>query len=135
MAVAHQIERDYRVNMEKYIGLFSNVTFSFRDFLLHVLWTFDHSIMDHHWAPQSCLCDPCGQHYDYLLHLENIRQEVRHVLDDMGVPQDVQIGSDHNTKKALRVSENGYFDAIEKDIMNRLYLLYKNDFDLFAYIH
>ena len=36
--------------------------------------------LDHHWRPQSALCQPCRVNYDFIGHYETIRRDATHVL-------------------------------------------------------
>ncbi|XP_042860648.1 carbohydrate sulfotransferase 11-like [Penaeus japonicus] len=112
---------------------FQNATFTFQDFLRHVLWTAAIGLMDYHWAPQVCLCNPCKIHYDYILHLENIKQELRHVLHTLGISHEIAVPKAHAKKADSQVSDAVYFENIPKEIMEQIYSLHKYDFDVFSY--
>lgn len=59
---------------------FGNVSFTFHDFLRHVLWTDKVDLMDVHWMTYTQQCDPCRQKLSYTLRLENIDQESKYIL-------------------------------------------------------
>lgn len=129
---APQIEKDYRHNMDENLSRFKETTFTFQDFLHHVLWTYDHGIMDHHWAPQTCLCDPCKQNYDFILRFESIGEEAKHVFERLGVGSYEQVRSFETSH--LDHEDTRYFDAITDETMKRIFILYWTDFDLYGYM-
>ncbi|XP_042883639.1 uncharacterized protein LOC122260443 [Penaeus japonicus] len=126
--------RPYQEDVGRYKERFYNASFSFPDFLRHVLWSRDHGILDRHWTPQTCICNPCGEKYDYIIHMENIERETRHVFDDIGIDPGVNIGNFHVTKGALRVSDEDYFRDVANDTMVEILRLFSQDFDLFGYV-
>ncbi|XP_069976113.1 uncharacterized protein, partial [Penaeus vannamei] len=123
----------HRENKGRYKGLFYNASFSFPDFLHHVLWSRDHGLLDKHWTPQTCICNPCGEKYDYILHMENISQEARLVFDDVGIDPAVNIGHFHTSTTSLRVSDEAYFGSVAKETVAEIRHLFSQDFDLFGY--
>ncbi|ROT82612.1 putative carbohydrate sulfotransferase 8-like [Penaeus vannamei] len=112
---------------------FQNTTFSFQDFLNHVLWTARLRQLDYHWAPQTCLCNPCKVRYDYVLHLENIGHELDHVLRDLGIAQEIPVPRVHVTKDDDRMSDAGYYKDVPQEIMRQIYSLFRYDFDVLNY--
>ncbi|KAK4322640.1 hypothetical protein Pmani_006617 [Petrolisthes manimaculis] len=55
-------------------------TFSFEQFINHVLWTHELKLPDIHWLPIFNTCHPCFYHYDYVIHLETVKEDVRDLL-------------------------------------------------------
>lgn len=131
---ATQVEHDYKNNKQLDLSRFENVSFSFRDFLQHVLWTSDHGVMDHAWAPQTCLCDPCRNSYDYILESENIVAEARQALRATRIPQDVQIEEVFGSAGFDPSSYVLYFDDITSETLKRLFHLFWDDFHLYGYV-
>ncbi|XP_047492396.1 uncharacterized protein LOC125041462 isoform X1 [Penaeus chinensis] len=52
-SLANKMGLEYRSQMGTYVQRFMKASFSFEDFLRHILWCRDHGIMDNHWAPQE----------------------------------------------------------------------------------
>lgn len=131
---AKVVERDYRNNKQTESRRFENVSFTFQDFLQHVLWTSHHGVMDHAWAPQTCLCDPCKNSYDYILESENILAEAKQVFPATRIPHDVQIEDVFSSADFDPSSIALYFDDITSGTLKRLFHLYWNDFHLYGYV-
>ncbi|XP_069998908.1 uncharacterized protein [Penaeus vannamei] len=124
---------EYRSQMSTLLQRFRKASFSFEDFLRHILWSRDHGILDYHWAPQTCLCDACARQYDFILHTESVSQESKYMFADAGVRRSIYINTQHSTRKIAKGSGASYFDRVDNNTLWEILQLYKNDFDLFGY--
>ncbi|XP_063610024.1 uncharacterized protein LOC134783946 isoform X2 [Penaeus indicus] len=131
--IANKMGQEYRSQMGTYVKRFMKASFSFEDFLRHILWCRDHGILDHHWAPQSCLCNVCKKQYDFILHTESVTQESKHALAAAGITPNLYINTQHSTKSVIKDSGASYFDRVNNDTLWEILQLYKNDLDLFGY--
>ncbi|CAL4073121.1 unnamed protein product [Meganyctiphanes norvegica] len=110
---------------------YKNVSFTFEEFINHVIWTHDMGYGDYHWMPQSVLCDVCRRHTDYILHIESSSQEIPYLIKKLGFKID--------TFKELHKSKNisthrpheEYFKSLPKKLLTRIKDLYKDDLDIF----
>ena len=48
---------------------FRNASFTFNQFLQHVVWTHEQGMPDLHWMTYTESCDPCRRKQDYILKL------------------------------------------------------------------
>lgn len=114
---------------------FGNTTFTFVDFLKHVLWTNKLGLTDLHWMTFTQICDPCKYKYKYILSLENIRQESRYLLQQvLGYSETVALPSENRSKFFTKIkTDEEYFKDVPKDLVDKITDLYKIDFDLFNY--
>ncbi|XP_042868452.1 uncharacterized protein LOC122250845 [Penaeus japonicus] len=131
--LAKRMNQDYQSQMNKYIDRFKGSSFSFEDFLRHILWSRDHGILDYHWAPQTCLCDMCTKRYDFILHTESATQESKHVFAAAGSKRQLSVSNLHSTKAVSESSREVYFDRVADRTLSEILHLYWNDFELFGY--
>lgn len=117
------------------IKLFGNISFTFIDFLNHVLWTSKLGFVDHHWMTFTQICDPCRYKYKYILKLENIAEESRYLLQKvLGYPDEVTLPSVHRSKTVTNMKpDEEYFKDVPEVLINRIMNLYKTDVLLFDY--
>ncbi|KAK3879782.1 hypothetical protein Pcinc_015682 [Petrolisthes cinctipes] len=114
---------------------FQKATFSFEQFIHHVLWTHELKLPDFHWLPIFNTCHPCFYHYDYVIHLETVQEDVRDLLS----LTHIQLNSDEYPFPALHVTKEGtssdsfYFANIPSHVMQRIFQIYALDFKLFGY--
>lgn len=60
-----------------------NVSFTFNQFLSHLIWTHDHDVKNVHCMTYTKSCGPCRRKVDYILKLETIQEEVNHLFHGM----------------------------------------------------
>ncbi|XP_071512216.1 uncharacterized protein [Panulirus ornatus] len=116
----------------KFQRLFRNSSFSFVEFLEHVLWTWDLGLVDSHWTPVCELCDPCGANYSYILHLENPTESA--YLLSLLQTQNISLPKRHKSIGSPKnYSDLWYFKDVPEELMSKIHKLYRGDFDLFGY--
>ncbi|CAL4062587.1 unnamed protein product, partial [Meganyctiphanes norvegica] len=114
---------------------FSSVRFTFEEFLRHILWTKDDGLGDHHWIPQTELCNVCAGDFEYILKLENINEEIPYVLKTLNYPKIPVHKHKHSSKQNVKKSSYmDFYKDIPLDLLRKILELYKFDFILFGYI-
>ena len=133
----------------------NNVTIPFRDF---VKWLIDNDSnykANPHWRPMYQLTSPCLVEYDFISHLETIEADFEFVLEKLGISGMFEFphGNEKASEKRPSVRnkrntmslEQGRYDKIlktarlykkmdlTKEMIYKLYDLYKLDFELFGY--
>ncbi|XP_050707627.1 carbohydrate sulfotransferase 11-like [Eriocheir sinensis] len=63
-------------NLSDLVQRFRNTSFTFNQFLRHVVWTHEMAMPDEHWMTYTEMCDPCRMKFDYILKLETIQEEI-----------------------------------------------------------
>lgn len=114
---------------------FRNTSFTFNQFLRHVVWTHDIGMPDIHWMTYTQTCDPCRMKFNYILKLETIQEEAHHLFCEvLGFPEKVNLPVRHRSyEHALGNSTRRYYANISSELMQRLLEIYKDDFDIFEY--
>ena len=130
--MSKEINKKYkplRHNLED--RLKNDTTASFEDFVRHLL---SDAPRDSHWEFYDTFCRPCYSDYDYVIKFETIAQDLAYLKLKLNITdedhQKVFSAAIPNTKQD---TTKEYFDQIPKDLAERLYKKYKNDFLLFGY--
>ncbi|KAK4296666.1 hypothetical protein Pmani_030852 [Petrolisthes manimaculis] len=120
--------------IEMLVKKFQKATFSFEQFVHHVLWTHELRLPDFHWLPVFNTCHPCYYHYDYVIHLETAMEDVRDLLSLTHIqnPDEYPFPALHVTKQGTS-SDSFYFAYIPSHVMQRIFQIYALDFKLFGY--
>ena len=103
---------------------------TFLQFLKYILML-NHNIKPFgtHWRPYNVHCTPCAVNYDFIGEANNLSQETLYILD-------------HIQAKILPKSIPGryagnrsthYFSDIPRDVINNIWNLYKEDYQMFGY--
>ncbi|XP_050733184.1 uncharacterized protein LOC127006889 [Eriocheir sinensis] len=115
---------------------FGNTSFTFSQFLRHVVWTHDAGVADEHWMTYTEACDPCRVKFDYILKLETIQEEVQHlfcgVLGFQGEAGSFPVRH-RSHGHALTRSDREHYASVSTDLMRRLLGIYRHDFAIFDY--
>lgn len=127
------VTQEYGQRMSQLTGTFSNTRFKFEDFLKFVLWSYDLGIMDYPWAPIALVCDPCKQSYDYIIHMESMNEEVPHLLNLLGSSGAYEMPHRQSTRDLFYVPKYGYYKYTSNETMQRIFNVYRYDFELFGY--
>ncbi|KAK7079860.1 hypothetical protein SK128_013898 [Halocaridina rubra] len=113
------------------LGKTFHITFPM--FLRHVIYTHQIKQVDSHWRPIEWLCSPCLLHYDYIVKLETMTEDVKYVFEQLNIP------SDPEKRKNVERSTKSPWADLEKykyvplDLKKEIVRLYWNDFYLFDY--
>ncbi|XP_038060770.1 carbohydrate sulfotransferase 11-like [Patiria miniata] len=88
---------------------------------------------DSHWLEIHKVCSPCQVNYDYLGKLETVDDDARYMLTSLEVQDKANFptGDEHQTNSSQVY--NAYFGQVTKTSLQRLWELYKLDFELFGY--
>lgn len=134
------VEEAYGSEIETLKKQYEHASFNFVEFVNHVLWTKKMGLTDHHWVPQSELCNVCNKKYKYIMKLDSINEEFPFFLEEVGYqrakhPLPPFIETHNSTKKGFvkKASYIDYYRNVPLDIMNKILDLYKYDFLLFGF--
>ena len=122
------------------IEKYRHSSFTFKDFLEHVIWSFELGIDDRHWARYHDLCGTCHYEYFYILHLNNMGKEGPDFFREVGYPKGINFASKHRVKEVIgdnevhrHIPKNNVYDynmELYKDIpkiiidkLKRIYLI------------
>ncbi|XP_069947158.1 carbohydrate sulfotransferase 11-like [Cherax quadricarinatus] len=86
---------------------------------------------DEHWSPYLKLCHPCAIKYDYIAKYETLEKDAQEILSRISPSQDQRFPhyQPSNTSAILR----SYMETLTDNLLDQLYLIYKDDFELFQY--
>ena len=157
IAMMNAYENGYTDDEKKeLIENLKHTTFSFTEFLQHVIWSYEIGIENIHWVQFQALCGRCYHPYDYILHLDNIDEEGRDFFHRVGYPLGTNFGSKHrvgNVIKDKKYSSGGnnlknygnyhsnktidynkeYYSEIPSAIIDKLRRIFLVDFLTFGY--
>ncbi|KAG0722417.1 Carbohydrate sulfotransferase 14 [Chionoecetes opilio] len=124
-------------NLTNLMERFMNASFTFSQFLHHVVWTHEQGMPDLHWMTYTESCDPCRRRVDYILKLETIQEEVNHLFHGvLGYPEKVGFPVRHRSyNPSIGHSDGHYYTNVSRELMQRVLEIYKQDFTLFGYKH
>lgn len=132
MSVRQKIVRDYRPDASQEDIEKGNPTFE--EFLKHLITVgLKNATYDHHWAPYTYLCDPCRMHYDYIIKLETLSDDLvflREVLYDNST--DVVIPNKYNGFTEGNVIME-FYSNVSMGTLHRVVDIYRRDFEMFGY--
>ncbi|XP_063863851.1 carbohydrate sulfotransferase 8-like [Scylla paramamosain] len=116
---------------------FKNASFTFSQFLRHVVWTHDQGMPDVHWMTYTENCDPCRRRLDYILKLETIQEEINHLFQHvLGYSEKISFPVRHRSfGHSLGHSDRQYYASVSPELMQRIVHIYRHDFALFGYKH
>ncbi|XP_053330319.1 carbohydrate sulfotransferase 9-like [Spea bombifrons] len=91
--------------------------------------------MDIHWMPMHYLCDPCNVNYTILGKFETLKRDADYVLKTIGAPSDISYPTikRYNESRTDASVSGEYFASLPPGLLERLFRLYKLDFELFDY--
>lgn len=114
---------------------FRNTSFTFSQFLRHVVWTHDAGVADEHWMTYTEACDPCRVKFDYILKLETIQEEIQHLFCGvLGFQGEASFPVKHRSHgHTLARSDREYYANVSTELMRRLLDIYRHDFAIFGY--
>ncbi|XP_023335026.1 carbohydrate sulfotransferase 8 [Eurytemora carolleeae] len=90
---------------------------------------------DEHWRPMSMYCAACSFSYNYILHFENIDQEEIFFAEELGAKDKIQHRWENRNDEGFKKEElvGKYFSLLNDSEIEKLYQIYKDDFQLFGY--
>ncbi|KAJ9587155.1 hypothetical protein L9F63_019321 [Diploptera punctata] len=109
---------------------------TFKEFVRYLLNVdiVDHS--DDHWIPYYLYCTPCLLKYDIIAKVETMLRDQVYVIKVAGLQGLIRPRWRHKTyhEKGEDIA-NRYFSQLSREEVQKLYELYKLDFELFDYKH
>ncbi|CAL4172802.1 unnamed protein product, partial [Meganyctiphanes norvegica] len=116
ISVRRFIGKKYEDQNKNLIKKFSKASFSFLEFLNHVIWSYEHDLADRHWAAQYDVCKVCSNDYKYIIKLETSDEEIPYVIKQLNYTTVPSYGHKHKTTKKDKYSYQEYFTAIPNTI-------------------
>ena len=88
-----------------------------------------------HWKPQSLLCNICYTRFDFIGKYETLIEDSRIILNNIKVDNQFMFPENKTDFYKARSSEihEEYMRTIPKGNIEKLYKIYKDDFDAFSY--
>ncbi|XP_071553080.1 uncharacterized protein [Panulirus ornatus] len=127
------IEAGYQDDVQTQLQTkFSEASFTFVDFLEHVLWTWEIGLVDRHWASITELCDPCHGNYTFVLHLEN-PHESTYLLGLLQAQKNAVPRRHLSIGASSDQYDLRYYRDVPEDLKAKIINLYWLDFHLFGY--
>ena len=107
---------------------------NFREFINYIL-DGESEVMNKHWKLYDELCRPCLIWYDFIGHLEEIRQDSSDVLKILGLRNRVAfpLNKTSNYQVSSSVLAQKYFSKLSKNYKERLFHKFRYDFEMFGY--
>lgn len=131
-SIAMDIVKQYRrINVDS--NTLDGIHIEFVEFLQYVAdLPSDPSAFDVHWRRIWDLCRPCDIDYDFIGHVETIETDAKFVFEHLlKVPYNQFIFPHSNSVPTHNLKD--IFQNIPKDLKQKLYEIYQQDFDLFGY--
>ena len=113
--------RDFDPNGE------NNVTFS--EFVQ--FYSRDIKTRNPHWRQYEDLCHPCVINYDFIGHLETLKEDAPLLLKMAGIEDRVTFPPLHNSTSSSDMIN--FYSIVRPEYITRLAEIYRNDFELFGY--
>lgn len=84
-----------------------------------------------HWRQYEYLCHPCVINYDFIGHLETLKEDGDLTLKMAGIDDRVAFPPIHNATGSSDMIH--YYSSVPPEYITRLAEVYRNDFELFGY--
>ena len=89
--------------------------------------------VDLHWIPYTATCAPCSIDYMAVARLENLSQDLAYIGQLAGIEfENIETKNPSRGGSSSELAME-YFSEVYKEDVERLYHLYKIDFQLFGY--
>ncbi|XP_018022696.1 carbohydrate sulfotransferase 11-like [Hyalella azteca] len=85
---------------------------------------------DRHWRPYFLNCGACDLNYEYIVKMETWSEDLRYLLPKFNMDEKNEVHE--NAKNSTDVSYR-YIRALPKQLILKLYEIYKIDFEMFDY--
>ncbi|XP_067935102.1 carbohydrate sulfotransferase 14-like [Watersipora subatra] len=85
-----------------------------------------------HWAPQWYLCNICRIKFDFIGHMETVKEDAAFVLSAIGLKATYP-HSFASTKYSTKEVMTEWYQSIPKSLLQRLAVIYTHDFELHGY--
>ena len=89
--------------------------------------------VDLHWIPYTATCAPCSIEYTAVARLENLSQDLAYIGQLAGMEfENIEVKNPSRGGSSSDLAIE-YFREVKKEDVEKLYQLYKIDFQLFGY--
>jgi len=123
-----QIVKAYRPHDYKPNGDHNNINITFAEFIQY----FSNDVpRDQHWRQYEQLCHPCVINYDFIGHLETLKDDAPLLLKMAGIDDRVTFPPIHKSTGSDEVLE--YYSQVPPRYIKQLGEQYRNDFEMFGY--
>ena len=96
-----------------------------------------HKPHDSHWRQMHQVCQPCYIQYDYMVRVETLAQDSKHILKKLNLTEESfpQLNSHRHPTHPNRALDKALpdFGSVSDHVMDTMERLYKTDMDLFGY--
>ncbi|XP_066942519.1 carbohydrate sulfotransferase 8-like [Macrobrachium rosenbergii] len=106
---------------------------TFPMFLRHVVYTHQHNIVDNHWKPIDWLCSPCLLHYNFVVKLETMTEDLNYVFRKLDIPSEPSIKKNKERSVESPWTDIGRYRDVPLELKKEILRLYWNDLLLFDY--
>lgn len=86
---------------------------------------------DEHWSPYWNRCDPCLVDYDFIGKIETAKHDFPYAFHKVGIDSSADWWD--AIEQIPRSLTLRYFSTVSEEAIQKLYLIYKLDFELFGY--
>lgn len=97
--------------------------------------TMENEGFNEHWAHYSALCHPCHVQYDLIGKYESIDEDVNFVLKDLKIDELIKFPKRNATYRRTKTGDQleSFYKTIPKDLLGKLWKIYRSDYNLFDY--
>jgi hypothetical protein len=90
---------------------------------------------DSHWRQMYQVCQPCAIDYDYMVRVETMQFDSKHILQKLNLTEEKFPQLNHHRSVSNYKLEKDLpdFSTVPSDIMNTLHRLYAKDLEIFGY--
>lgn len=86
---------------------------------------------DMHWTPQWKLCNFCSMTYDFIGHLDTVKEDSSYVISKLGLNVSYPHSFPSKTFKAKKIAD--WYADLPADLLQQLYLRFKYDFQMHGF--
>ena len=109
----------------------TNGTLTFGDFVQYLIGTSPEEF-DSHWARITDHCQPELIHYDAIVQIETIEDDMFNLFNYTDTETETDLFSNHSRATDENLTSE-YFDGVDENSRQQLYEIYKEDFLFFNY--
>lgn len=88
---------------------------------------------DMHWTPQWKLCNFCSITYDFIGHLDTVREDSSYVISKIGLNASYPHSFPSKTKFKDKKSVSDWYADLPVDLLKKLQLRFKYDFEMHGF--
>ncbi|ELU10071.1 hypothetical protein CAPTEDRAFT_93264 [Capitella teleta] len=94
----------------------------------------DPQFHDDHWKPMHDICQPCFMNYDYMVRVETLNRDAKHILEKLELDMANFPHFNSNRESISQLTKDlPIYNDLTDNLKNILQNYYKRDMDLFGY--